>query len=136
MDLFVFVSEQWMLVSLLCVLVYAYAWTEKAKGGKSLSTHGMTLLVNKGDAVVVDLREAAEFKNGHIVDAINIPHNKVAERMSELAKFKEKTVVLVDKMGQHTGNAGRTLRKEGYEVNRLEGGMSEWQNQNLPLVTK
>ena len=136
MDLFVFVSEQWMLVSLLCVLVYAYAWTEKAKGGKSLSTHGMTLLVNKGDAVVVDLREAAEFKNGHIVDAINIPHNKVAERMSELAKFKEKTVVLVDKMGQHTGNAGRALRKEGYEVNRLEGGMSEWQNQNLPLVTK
>lgn len=125
-----------MLVSLLCVLVYAYAWTEKAKGGKSLSTHGMTLLVNKGDAVVVDLREAAEFKNGHIVDAINIPHNKVAERMSELAKFKEKTVILVDKMGQHTGNAGRTLRKEGYEVNRLEGGMSEWQNQNLPLVTK
>ncbi len=136
MDLFVFVSEQWMLVSLLCVLVYVYAWNEKAKGGKSLSTHGMTLLVNKGDAVVVDLREAAEFKNGHIVDAINIPHNKVAERMSELAKFKEKTVVLVDKMGQHTGNAGRALRKEGYEVNRLEGGMSEWQNQNLPLVTK
>jgi rhodanese-related sulfurtransferase len=135
-DLFVFVSEQWMLVSLLCVLVYAYAWNEKAKGGKSLSVHGMTLLVNKGDAVVVDLREAAEFKNGHIVDAINIPHNKVAERMSELAKFKEKTVVLVDKMGQHAGNAGRTLRKEGYEVNRLEGGMSEWQNQNLPLVTK
>ncbi len=136
MDFFVFVSEQWMLVSLLCVLVYAYAWSEKAKGGKSLSVHGMTLLVNKGDAVVVDLREAAEFKNGHIVDAINIPHNKVAERVSELAKFKEKTVILVDKMGQHTGNAGRALRKEGFEVNRLEGGMSEWQNQNLPLVTK
>lgn len=134
MDFFVFVSEQWLLVSLLCVLIYVYAWTEKAKGGKSLSVHAMTQLVNKGEAVVVDLREAADFKGGHIVDAINIPHNKLTEQVTQLAKHKEKTVILVDKMGQHTGNAGRTLRKDGFTVNRLEGGMSEWQSQNLPLV--
>jgi rhodanese-related sulfurtransferase len=129
-----FITQQWLLVSLLVALLYAYMWLEKAKGGKGVSVHGMTQLVNRDEAVVLDVRDAAEFKAGHIVDALNIPYNKVAERRAELDKYKAKTLVLVDKMGTHTGAVGRQLRKEGFTVLRLEGGMSEWQNQNLPLV--
>jgi rhodanese-related sulfurtransferase len=51
-----------------------------------------------------------------------------------LEPHKSKTLILVDKMGQHAGAAGRLLKAEGFTVNRLEGGMTEWQNQNLPLV--
>lgn len=135
MELFLaFISEQWMLVSVLAVLAYAYAWTEKQKGGVTVSHHQLTRLVNDGNAVIVDLRDAAEFKAGHIVDALNIPHAKLNDRTSELTSHQAKTIVLVDKMGHHAGGAGRALKAKGFEVNRLEGGMTDWQANNLPVV--
>ena len=134
MDLIIFFTEQWMLVGILVVLGYVYVWREGAKAGAKLSIHQMTALINKGDAVLVDIRDAAEFKAGHIVDAINVPHNKLEKQIGDFAKFKGKTVILVDKLGQHTGHAGRLLRGKGYDAVRLGGGMAEWQGQNLPLV--
>jgi len=133
-DVFTFASEQWMLVSVLVALLYAYVWTEKIKGGPTLSIHSATRVINSGEAIVVDLREANEYKAGHIVDAMNIPHNKLKDQLTQLQSHKAKTLILVDKMGQHAGNAGRLLKTEGFNVSRLEGGISEWQNQNLPLV--
>lgn len=131
-----FVSEQWLLVSALLVLIYLFAWREKQKGGKSVSAHEATRMLNSDSAVLVDVREAAEFKAGHIVDAINIPHTRLSERIEELQAHKDKILLLVDKMGQHVGNAGRALRDKGFEVRRLDGGMLEWQNQNLPVIKK
>ncbi len=134
MEILTFISEQWILVTVLLVLVNLYFWTEKRKGGDSLSIHGATRIINSGSAVVVDLREAKEFKEGHIVDSLNIPHNKLNDQLSQLEKHKDKTLVLVDKLGQHAGHAGRILKAKGFNVSRLQGGISEWQSQNLPLV--
>ena len=134
MDIIIFLTEQWLLVSLMCALIYIYAWREKSKAGTSLSVHQLTALLNKGESALVDIRDAAEFKAGHIVDAINIPHSKVEKQLADFAKFQGKTIILVDKMGQHTGNAGRLLRANGYEVARLDGGIADWQGQNLPLI--
>lgn len=134
MDFFVFISEQWLLVSVLVALVYALAITERIKAGKPASAHEATRLINTEDARVVDLRDRAEFVAGHIVDAIHIPHGDIEKRIGELAPYKEKTLILADKIGQHAGPVGRQLKKAGYTVRRLEGGMSEWANQKLPLV--
>ncbi len=55
--------------------------------------------------------------------------------MSELEKHKEKPLVLVCKMGQHSGAIGKKLAAQGFTgVRRMSGGMMEWQNSNLPLV--
>ncbi|MGH1471862.1 MAG: rhodanese-like domain-containing protein [Cellvibrionaceae bacterium] len=94
----------------------------------------MTRLINSDEAVVVDVREAADYKAGHITNAINIPFNRINERWEELTPHKGKTIILVDKMGQHTGGVGNTLRTKEFQVGRLGGGMSEWQNQNLPVT--
>lgn len=134
MDFFVFISEQWLLVSLLVALIYALAISERIKAGKPASAHESTLLINRDGARVIDLRDRAEFTAGHIVDAIHIPHGEIEKRIGELAPYKEKTLILADKMGQHAGPVGRQLKKAGYTVRRLEGGMSEWSNQKLPLV--
>lgn len=134
MDFFNFISQQYWLVGALLVLIYIFVWNEKRRGGKSLTTHEVTRMMNKDEGVVVDLREAAEFKSGHIVNAINIPFKSLENRWEELLPNKEKTIILVDKMGQHAGSAGNTLRTKEFQVTRLGGGMSEWQNQNLPLV--
>lgn len=134
MDFFVFISEQWLLVSVLLLLIYAFAFTERLKGGKPIPLHEITRLLNNEEAVLVDVREKKDFEQGHIAGAIHIPHTRVAERVSELEPYRDKTIVLADKMGQHAGPVGKQLRQQGFEVRRMQGGMAEWANQNLPLV--
>ncbi len=52
-----------------------------------------------------------------------------------MEKYKGRPVAIVSKMGQHAGSTGTILRKSGFErVLRLTGGMTEWRNQNLPVV--
>ena len=133
-DFFVFVSEQYILVSVLLVLVYLFILNEKRRGGKSVSCNELTRLLNQDQAVLVDIRETADYNIGHIVSALHIPFNKINDRWEELLPHKDKQIVLVDKMGQHSGSAGAVLRAKEFQVSRLGGGMSEWQGQNLPVV--
>lgn len=133
-DLLVFVSEQWLLVSMLAVLVSALIVVERKRAGLQLNSNEATRMINSDKAVIVDLRESKDFSSGHIVDAVNIPFAKLSDRAVELEKHKTKTLILVDKMGQHTGAGVKTLTALGYDCARLQGGMMEWQNQNLPLV--
>ncbi len=121
-----------MLVSLLLALLGLFLWNENRRAGDSISVHQLTQQVNQANALVLDLREPKEFREGHVVDALNIPYAKLAERMNELDKARP--LVLVDKMGQHSAAAGRTLKQAGFQVSRLQGGMSEWTIANLPLV--
>ena len=128
----IFIGEQWLLVSILLALVGLFLWNENRRAGDSLSVHQLTAQVNSANAQVVDLRELKEFRDGHIVNAVNIPFAKLAERQGELDKARP--VILVDKMGQHTGTAGRSLKAAGFQVARLTGGMAEWTGSNLPVV--
>lgn len=134
MEFFVFVSEQWMLVSVLMVIVYLFAINERIKSGKPISSHVATRMLNTDEAVLLDIREAKDFKAGHIAGAINIPHTKLQDRLVELEAHREKAIIIVDKAGQHTGAIGRRLQQKEFNVQRLTGGMMEWQNQKLPVV--
>jgi len=59
---------------------------------------------------------------------------KIATRYTELEKHRDKTLVVVCKMGQRSAAAGKTLKEKGFTVSRLQGDMVEWQNQNLPVI--
>ena len=65
---------------------------------------------------------------------MNIPFDKLAERMVELEKHKSNTVILIDAMGQHAGSACRELKKAGYDAVKLAGGIASWRGDNLPVV--
>lgn len=129
-----FVMEQWILVSILTALVVAFLVLESRKGGTTISHHEATRLLNSGQAVLIDLRDSKEFKAGHIVDAINIPYASLNSKVGDLEKYKGKQIIVVDKMGQHAGSAGKILRDKGFQVVRMQGGMMEWTQQNLPVV--
>jgi rhodanese-related sulfurtransferase len=131
-----FLVAQWMLVAALMVCIGLLLRHESLKGGEALTPQQVISLINQQQAVVVDLREAKEFQQGHIVNAINIPHAKLASRIDELQSHKGKPIVLACKLGQHSGAAGKQLATAGYEqVSRLKGGMAEWQSSQLPLVS-
>nr|WP_236987356.1 rhodanese-like domain-containing protein [Marinagarivorans cellulosilyticus] len=129
-----FVAEQWILVSLLLVLIVAFMTFESKKGGKTVSYHEVSRLLNSEEAILLDVRDSADYKAGHIIDAINIPHGSLATRLGELEKYKAKQVIVTDKMGQHSGHAGKVLREAGFEAVRMQGGMAEWNAQKLPVI--
>ncbi len=133
-NFFIFISDQWMLVSVLMVLIYLFAMNERKRGGELINHHKLVQLVNAQDAVVVDLREKKERKSGYIVDSVHLPYTALDRKMTELEAEKAKPIVLVDKMGQFTGAAGTKLKKEGFNIYRLDGGMLEWKNSNLPVI--
>lgn len=134
MDFFVFVSEQFVLVLLLTVLIIAYFTLDSAAGGKTIDNNEAVRLVNQGKAAFIDLRKAKEFSAGHISGAVNLEYAKLLIDHTLVGSDKEQTIVLVDAMGQHTGGVGKKLKEQGYEVVRLRGGMAEWRGQNLPVV--
>lgn len=133
-NLIEFVSNHYVLSSLFVALLIILFITETRKGGKSLSNRELTALVNSGEGVVLDVRAKKEFDAGHIVDALNIPYEKLVSRTGELEKHKAKTIIVVDAMGQHAGTACRELQKAGFTAAKLSGGISSWRGDNLPVV--
>ncbi len=96
-----------------------------------------TLLINREDAVVIDVREAPEFFSGHIAGARNIPLPKLAERLAELDEFKARALVVVCASGGRSATAQKTLVAAGFsQVKNLAGGVSAWQQASLPLTKK
>ena len=109
MDIFIFASEQWLLLSTFLVLLYLFIFTERTKGGKPISSAELVSAMNAETAILIDVRPSNEFQAGHIHGALDIPHTKIASRISELEKYRARTIVLVDQMGQHAGSAGKIL---------------------------
>ena len=134
-ELFTFISNHPILVGTFVVLLVLFIRNEMNRGGAVVGVQELVQLVNNENALVVDVRDKAEFDQGHIVDAINIPFANIETRADELNKHKDRPIVIACKMGQHSGAAGTTLRKKGFEnVSRLRGGIAEWRVQNLPVV--
>jgi len=128
-----FATHHWQLVSIFFVLLALLFIVDRRRSGQSLSPQQATLLLNKGNAIMVDLRDQKEFSEGHIKGSEHIPFGSLKEKSATLDKTK--TIIFVDKSGQHTGMAGKMLKSEGFvQVARMAGGIAEWKNSSLPLV--
>lgn len=103
---------------------------------KNVSHQELTLMVNKQDAKVVDVRSKEEFKKGHIVDALNVTLTEIKNnQVTSLEKFKTSPIILVCNSGMTSSQAAQLLTKQGFEnMFNLKGGMAEWQSANLPVV--
>jgi rhodanese-related sulfurtransferase len=130
-----FAVNHYLLVGAFTGLLGALLFTESRKAGQSVSSLELTRLINTADALVLDIREAKEFREGHITGSLNIPYGKLVDRVSEIERHKERPVILVCKMGQHAAAAGRILTQKGFsKVLRLRGGILTWQGDGLPLI--
>ena len=94
----------------------------------------LTGMINRDDALVVDLRPAADFEKGHIAGARNVQMSQFDPENKHLAPAKALPLVLVCKSGETAGGAAKRLRKAGFEkVFVLDGGIGAWQQADLPL---
>ena len=138
MALFIeFLGQQWLLVSALLVVLIMLFRHETNRSGTALSPQQAINLVNAEDGVFVDLRDTADFRGGHISEALHIPTTKLMNNTGLLENYRDKPIVLVCKMGQSAGAVGKKLGTDGYgKVYKMTGGMMEWKNLQLPLVSK
>lgn len=105
------------------------------RGYKALRPAGLTALINRDNALVVDLRPIADFEKGHIPGSKNVQMSQFDPENRQLASARSLPVVLVCKTGQTAGNAARRLKKAGFEhVHVLDGGIGAWQQADLPLA--
>ena len=107
----------------------------RSGGSTSVSPLNATLMMNKQDAVVVDVRDADAFAAGHILNARNIPLKELQARAEELQKYKKKPLIVVCEKGMHSGAGATLLKKLGYEgALCLDGGLAAWRNAGLPTA--
>jgi len=141
MDQFIeFVGNNAMLFVLLAAIVAAIGWTEWrrfARAYKEISPTEAVNLINRADALVLDVREDSELNSGRINGAKHIPFSVLKQRVGELAKYRDRAVIVSCGSGLRSGQAGDILHKQDFQkIYSLKGGVTAWQNANLPLVKK
>jgi len=108
--------------------------TRSYRPGAEVGTFEAVQLINRRDAVVLDLRDTGEYAAGHIAAARHVPQAQLGDRMKELEKFKARPVIVSCASGSRAPAAAAELRKQGFtEAVALRGGISAWQQAGLPL---
>jgi rhodanese-related sulfurtransferase len=125
-------------VAALVALTLAIIYTEISRrltGYKSLSPAQLTDLINREDALVLDVSPSSEFDKGHIAGARGVPLGQLEPDHKLLGKDKDRPIVLVCRTGQSSAQAATKLVKAGFtRVHWLDGGLPAWQQVDLPLV--
>ena len=92
-------------------------------------------LINRKDAVVIDVRETGDFAAGHIANARHIPEAQLGDRAGELEKFKARPIIVSCRSGTRAPLVAGALRKRGFqEAVALRGGVAAWQQAGMPLA--
>ena len=126
-----FIQHHPILFGIFGALAVLFFILENQRSGRKISPQALGGFVNREKAVIIDLRDAKEFREGHISGSRNIPLSSLKNHLEELREIKE-PVVMVCKMGQTSGSAVQQVG--GPNLYRLQGGILGWQGQNLPLI--
>jgi rhodanese-related sulfurtransferase len=133
-----FCLRHWELCLAFVAILIVLAGTElrgRLTGFKAVSPQEATFLINREDALVLDLRTDDLFTKGHIVNAINIPLVDLVTKLGQLAKFKGKPLILVVNGTQAPTKVDALLEEGGFsKICYLQGGMAAWQSASFPVV--
>jgi len=133
-----FAGDNQVLVMILVGLTLAIVYNEFSRltsGFKPVDPAGLTALINRQDALLVDVSAATDFEKGHIAGAKNVQMSQFDADNKVLAKVRELPVALVCRTGTVSADAARKLAKAGFQqVYWLDGGIAAWAQANLPLV--
>jgi rhodanese-related sulfurtransferase len=131
-----FIFENWVLITIALSSGIMLMWPMIMGGGgaNTVSPTQAVQLINKDKAVVIDVCSEAEFTEGHVNGAKNIPVDELESRLTKVAKNKANPVLMVCASGIRSRRAVGLAKKQGYEqVFSLAGGMSAWRSANLPV---
>ncbi len=132
-----FIKNNIMLIAVAAVSGTMLLWPylRRSSGGPWVGTLQATQMMNREDALVLDVREPTEYAAGHMPGAKNVPLASVEARAGEFDKHKAKPVIVMCESGTRSSKAAGILRARGFaNVVNLSGGLPAWQQAGLPVV--
>jgi len=120
----------------LVVMIIVTTIKMKMSPVKQISTQDLTFLMNREEGIALDIRKEKDFKLGHILDAINLPSEKISKNgVASLEKYKDKPIIVVCYAGMSAVQIANNLSKDGFaRVSVLKGGMNAWTGASLPVA--
>lgn len=131
-----FIFENWVLIIIAITSGVMLMWPMIMGGGgvNTVSATQAVQLINKDKAVVIDVCSEAEYADGHVTGAKNVPVDQLESRLVQVAKNKASPVLMVCASGIRSRRAVGIAKKQGYEqVYSLAGGMGAWRSASLPV---
>jgi len=132
-----FVEKNWLLVLTFVASGLMLLWplvARRLSPVKEIGTAVATRLINRENAVLLDVREAAELESGKLPNAVHVPLSQLKERAGELAKYASRPVIVYCARGQRSRGAAGALAKAGIaNIYQLQGGLKAWRDAGLPV---
>lgn len=133
-----FVGNHLFLVTLFIAILLLLVWNlfgSTLSGVPQADPLELTRLINKEGAGVIDVRAVADFEQGHILGAINIPESELQSELPKIKDFRDKPLVVYCQNGSVSSRAVRALKSNGFEnVYCLHNGLTSWQNASMPVT--
>ena len=128
-----FASHHFALVAAFFAILGALLVTLR-QGADGLSPGQVVQMLNKDNALAVDIREESLFKAGRIINAVRVSAENLGTDGGPLKKHQQRPLVLYCETGASCAKPLQTLRRAGFaKVYRLQGGLVAWRGENLPL---
>jgi rhodanese-related sulfurtransferase len=134
---FSFVQNNWMLILVLVLSGAMLVWPlfqRRFSPMKDVGTADATRLINREDALLLDVRETQEYEGGRLPNAVHIPLSQLGSRSGELGKHVHRPVIAYCMSGNRSRGAGNPLARAGFkQVYNLQGGYRAWKDAGLPV---
>jgi rhodanese-related sulfurtransferase len=110
-------------------------WLQRARGGGDHGDIGPKEAedLGRGGAVLLDVREPAEWQVGHVPGAVHVPLGQLEGRFGALPR--DQRIVVICRSGNRSGTATAVLVRSGFDAVNLRGGMQAWASAGLPVET-
>lgn len=109
-------------------------FSRRMRGFREIGPQEATRLINREDAVLVDIRGPGDFLKQHIINARNVSLSKLDPEQKEIAALKDKAIIVYCNSGMTSLQAATRLSKNGFaQVYSLQGGIQGWMSENLPV---
>lgn len=132
MSQFIVQNALLIIIAVIAAVSLAMPLINTRRFGPMVSSEQAVSLINKQNALVVDVRAQKDFKRVRIANSVNIPANEIQSRLGELSK--DRTIIVVDNSGNMSAAASKLLRGVGFtKVYVLDSGLVGWMRDKLPL---
>ena len=132
MSQFIVQNALLIIIAVIAAVSLAMPLINTRRFGPMVSSEQAVSLINKQNALVVDVRAQKDFKRVRIANSVNIPANEIQNRLGDLSK--DRTIIVVDNSGNMSAAASKLLRGVGFtKVYVLDSGLVGWMRDKLPL---
>ncbi len=136
--IFEFIGNHTILTGIFGVVLLAwiiYEVSRMTRQWKEVDSLGAVRLINREDALILDVSNSADYAKGHIHGALHMPPSKIEAGNQQLLKDKDRPVLLYCKNGQVSPQMATRLTKLGFtNVNLLIGGLAQWIADQQPVT--